>query len=188
MKKPTVKQLEYFFRQIEQGRINRKNLQDFLERADGMESFNITIPNEPHAELHAKLIELGNYDWVSEDITVANFPPDESQFGDFELIMVHLNVEATTEEVLADLKERNLEPAKIGHLLAFGAKYPEIQREFSIAALGSSWVCPYGHRRVPCLGGGDAERRLRLGWRDDLWYVSWRFLALRKLALGNLDS
>ncbi|MFC1618062.1 hypothetical protein ACFL2B_02160 [Patescibacteria group bacterium] len=191
MNKPKIKQLEEFWRQIGAGIITRENLQIFLEKKGNVqekmeraEIFHVTVPSQPLK----KIIADGNYSYANDYITSENFSLDESQIGDFELILVHLNRKATTDEVLAELKERNLEPAKIGHLLAFGADYPEIQREFPIAALGSSWVDPDGFRGVPYLEGNDAERGLSLGWRGHHWDDGWRFLALRKSALGSLDS
>ncbi|MFC1618057.1 hypothetical protein ACFL2B_02135 [Patescibacteria group bacterium] len=176
MKKPTVKQLEYFFRQIEEGKITREKLQIFLEKKERIETFKVTVLDEPLA----KLIAAGNYDYVSGNITSENFSLDESQIGDFDLELVHLSKYEETGEVLAELDARNLEPARIGHLLGFGTKYPEIQREFPILALGSSWVAPRGRRGVPVLEGRGAKRGLGLPWCGYCWDDGCRFLALRK--------
>lgn len=127
-----------------------------------------------------EMIAAGHYDWVNSNITAEHFPLDDSQFGDFKLVLVHLNRVATTPEVLAYMKERNLEPGKIGHLLGFGAKNPEIQREFPILALGSSWVDPGGGSGVPGLGSIAPDRVLLLHWNDDHWSDNCRFLALSK--------
>lgn len=127
-----------------------------------------------------ELIRLGNYDWVNSDITVEHFPLDNSQFGNFELVLVHLNRSVTSDEVLLYMDDHGLSPAKIGHLLAFGAKYPNVQREFPIIALGSSWVSPFGGRVVPYLDVRGSGRALRLLWPDSLWGDCCRFLALRK--------
>jgi len=130
----------------------------------------------------AKMIEAGKYGWFNDDITDKHFPLQGAGQHEVELVLVHLNQSATTKEVLEHLNREGLEPAKIEHLLAFGATYPELQRQFPIIALGSVWVDDDGGRRYPCLVSDGGLRELDLSWDDDddPWNVSCRFLALRK--------
>lgn len=174
--KPTIEQMTEFWQQVKVGRITRSNLQAFLESLEGIRVFDVSVAKGSLADL----IIAGHYDWVNDNITAEHFSLDESQFGGFKLVLVHLDQVASTDEVLAYLQENNLEPAKIGHLLGFGAKYPDIQREFPIIALGSSWVGPVGLRSVPYLDSDGAERSLRLAWGAYHWRDRCRFLALRK--------
>jgi hypothetical protein len=130
----------------------------------------------------ADMIKAGKYDWSNDDITDKRFSFQGTGQHEVELVMVHLNRSATTREVRQYMDEQGLEPAKIEHLLAFGATYPEIQREFPIIALGSSFVPVHGDRIYPylhCRGGG---RMLSLRWNDDdrPWVESCRFLAVGK--------
>ena len=71
-------------------------------------------------------------------------------------------------------------PATLQELCAFGEKYPDIQREFPVVALGSVYVSLYGRRGVPYLGSWGAGRGLGLFSRGDEWCPSDRFLAARK--------
>lgn len=130
----------------------------------------------------AEMIQFGKYGWVNDDINDRNFPIQRSGQHEVELALVHLNRDATTKEVLAHLDSNGLKAAGIEHLLAFGATYPEIQKEFPVVALGSAWVDDDGDRRYPCLDFDDDERELRLYWDDgDVhWLGHCRFLALRK--------
>jgi len=130
----------------------------------------------------AEMIKSGNYHWFNDNITAKNFPLEGNGKQEAELVMVHLNRDATTKEVLEYLKEQGLEPAKIEHLLAFGTSYPDVQREFPIAGLGSVWVDADGDRSYPWLDCNDSQRELSLDWNDGdfPWDDSWRFLALRK--------
>ncbi|MBU4315415.1 hypothetical protein KJ673_03345, partial [Patescibacteria group bacterium] len=73
-----------------------------------------------------------------------------------------------------------LRPGKIEELLAFGATYPEVQRQFPIICLGSSWVDRGGRRHAPFLSGYGSGRELRLGWCGSVWDGYCRFLAVRK--------
>lgn len=131
----------------------------------------------------AEMIKAGKYGWFNDDITAKNFTLEGSGQHEAELVLVHLNRDATTKEVREYLDEQGLAPAKIEHLLAFGAAYPELQREFPIAALGSSFVRGLGGRSCPCLCcRGVGGRGLDLTWHDgdSPWGGGWRFLALRK--------
>jgi len=128
------------------------------------------------------MVAAGKYDWINPEITAKHFPIKGKGTVETERVLVHLNRQATPKQVEEHLAAQDLEPARIEHLLAFGAANPELQREFPIIALGSSWVRPDGDRDVPCLGRYGSERALRLIWDDpdDLWRESCRFLALRK--------
>lgn len=88
----------------------------------------------------------------------------------------------TTKQVLDYMVSHGLVEAEVEHLLFFGAANPDIQREFPITALGSSFVFGDRHRYGPYLGCADDERRLGLYWYDDdsHWGGGWRFLAVCK--------
>lgn len=128
----------------------------------------------------ADMIKAGKYDWVNDDITAEHFPITGSGKVEVSFELVHLNKSTSSEEILLHMEKNNLRPATLAELLAFGAKYPEKQREFPIIALGSSWVYRDGDRCVPYLGRYDSKRRLVLGWFGSGWYDCWRFLTVRK--------
>lgn len=145
----------------------------------GEDQFTITIDYTRSLE---DMIAAGHYDWKNTDITSKNFPITGTGQAEVKLHLVHLNREATTAEVAARLDSLGFQSASIEHLLAFGEKYPDKQREFPIVALGSVWVSGYGDRYSPCLNGSGAERDLGLFWLDpdDRWDGSCRFLAVSK--------
>ncbi len=130
----------------------------------------------------ASMIKAGKYDWFNDHITDKHFSLEGEGQQEAELVLVHLDRDATTKEVREYMKEQGLEPAKIEHLLAFGTTYPELQRQFPIIALGSSFVDARGSRGCPCLDCGHDGRELNLDWNDDgdRWHDSCRFLAVRK--------
>jgi len=128
-------------------------------------------------------IAAGGYDCANADITEDNFPAERGGRADVGLELVHLDRIATTAKVEAELSRRGgLRPAAHMELLAFGERYPDVQRKFPVVALGSSWADPDGSLRVPCLDGDSGRRRLRLYWGHPgrSWYESCRFLAVRK--------
>jgi len=130
----------------------------------------------------AEMIQFGKYGWVNDDITDKHFPIQGAGTQEAELVLVHLNRDATTKEVLAHLDSNGLKAAGIEHLLAFGATYPEIQKEFPVIALGSAWVNDNGNRNYPYLNFNDDKRKLNLNWNDDdnHWNDNCRFLAVCK--------
>ena len=147
----------------------------------------------------ADMINAGKYDYANKDIVEKNFPiqrPSESeavtgggpfrtapaQNKNIELFLVHLNKVAKTSEVLAHMDKLGLRPARIEPLLALGEKFPNIQRDYLLVALGSVWVRSSGFRDVPGLYRDGSERDLGLGWGDTggSWRGACRFLAVSK--------
>jgi hypothetical protein len=148
----------------------------------------------------SEMIKLGQYDWVNDDI-IKHFTLQGLGKQAFDLVLVTVpeilewliaegqateeqiaEKWVTTRQVIAYLASHGLLAALIEHLLAFGATYPELQRQFLIIALGSSFVVDDGDRNYPCLNCDDGERRLNLRWNDDdrHWDETCRFLAVGK--------
>jgi len=127
-----------------------------------------------------EMIKAGGYDWTNDNITAERFPVKGEGAVERKLVFVHLDRDATTDEVLSEMKRRGLKPAAIEDLMAFGAKYPDEQREFPIIGLASSWVRAVGRRCFPYLDGDGGGRRLHLHWDWDVnrWGRDCRFLAL----------
>jgi hypothetical protein len=123
----------------------------------------------------AAMIKAGRYDRVNSDITEKHFPVTP---GDTDVVieLVHLNRDIFARDAFAELDRSGFRPATLPELLAFGAKYPEKQREFPIVALGSVWWCCIGDRYVPYV----CERNLNLNWFDRWWSARCRWAAVRK--------
>jgi hypothetical protein len=132
------------------------------------------------------MIAAGNYDGVDSDITSKRFPVTTTGIIQFEPKVFHFNhltsSDVAVAAIKADDRQHPWEPAKIEHLLSYGARNPEEQRQYSIIGLGSvSEVDRY--RCVPRLYAVHATRRLGLafGW----WNENCRFLAVRTLSSGS---
>jgi hypothetical protein len=95
-----------------------------------------------------------------------------------ELALVHLDMRVSTCEVLEYLNRQGLEPAKIEHLLAFGATYKEFQN-LDIVALGSP--SPIHTDRYPFLRRDYHGYWFKPvgGCGSPYWDPDWRFLAVR---------
>lgn len=130
----------------------------------------------------ADMVAEGRYDEVSPEVTQQNFPFDYMGKGPVDVILVEIPGEATYNKIFAEFDGQGLRPATIHELLALGAAYPELQRQFSIVAYGSTWASPRGYNLVPVLIGASEIRDLVLRWGnpDGKWPTGYRFLAVRK--------
>jgi len=132
-----------------------------------------------------EMVALGHYCTVDEDVTVESFPVDEKIKADVSMRLFYFHKGMPTDRVCilddgvkVQMDKEGWKPASIWHLLFFGAKYPKLQKKFTIIALGSSCM-----GKVPFLGWGGIEgdrRYLRLINSGYGWYSYCRFLAVRK--------
>jgi len=128
----------------------------------------------------AEMIEVGKYDWVNDSITAKHFPFTGEGMAELEVQLVHFKRRIESDDAIKKMDGMGLRPLALSELLAFGAKFPEVQREFPIIALGSVWRRRYGSRYVPVLWEYDRERDLDLGWFEGRWLGFYRFAAVRK--------
>jgi hypothetical protein len=178
----TTDQVAELLAQDKAGRITRENFQAFLRNPNGHASgkptqYSVIID---YAKSVEQMKSDGQYDWSNDNINGENFPITGEEVVETKLELVHLNKVASTKEVEAYLEENGFRPATLEELLAFGATFPDVQREYPVVALGSSWVHRYGFRDVPYLHRRGSERNLNLSWGDSLWFGICRFLAVRK--------
>lgn len=96
-----------------------------------------------------------------------------------EIELIKYDADMEYDDVITDLDARDLRPAMIEELCAFGASYPDVQRQFPIIALGSPQEDLVGDRRFPFLArrGGC---NLCLRWGTIERTANWRFAAVRK--------
>ncbi|MBU2109432.1 hypothetical protein KKB71_00515 [Patescibacteria group bacterium] len=139
--------------------------------------FTITI-NYDHSVKDS--IKAGKYDWENDDITEKHFPSQETGTMEVAIELFHFGKNMETDKVLAELDKKGYRPATLKELLALGEKHPDLQREFTIIALGSVWRAPDGSRRYACLDRDGFERYLYLYWLANRWRDICRFAAVRK--------
>lgn len=127
-----------------------------------------------------EMITAGRYDWKNDNITGKHFSVKGEGMADVEIQLVHFDCVMDSNEVIRELDKMGLRPATLPELLAFGAKFPEIQRQFPVVALGSVWRRLFGDRFVPFLYGYGDGRDLNLHVFEDGWRGYCRFAAVRK--------
>lgn len=133
-----------------------------------------------YAKSLADMVKAGKYDYASDNIVAKNFPIEGTGVVETELVLVHFDRDIGSDAAIKELEQMGLVPCKIEHLLALGAKHPDLQREYPIICLGSSWVGSGGDRDVPYLSDWRAGRRLDLDWFGSRWGRYCRFAAVRK--------
>ncbi len=195
-KRITTDQIGELVAQDKAGRVTRDDLDAFLKspshwRDDALPS--ATTPSNiktgddgyrfkiDYGLTVVQMVALGNYGWANPDITTENFPHD-SRLGEVEVTaeVIHFGKCMSTDAVLAELDSRRLRPATMAELLAFGAAFPEEQRNFPIVALGSVWTNPDGRRVVGGLGMEGSRRDLDFYCVGGDWNGNYRFLAVCK--------
>lgn len=151
-----------------------------MQKAWGLPSYSIIVD---YSQTIEQMVAAGKYNYVSPDINSKNFGQElaikKRAQEELSVVLLHLNREASSEEVLVEMERRGLRPATLAELLALGAKHPELQRKFTIVALGSSCVLN-GHRQVAYLWSNLSSRYLDLGYFDNRRSAHCRFLAVRK--------
>ncbi len=169
------------FRRVRERTLNpesvSRGLQDLIEGRFSNFSYPVTVNYDLSVE---DSVKAGKYDWTNSDISSKNFPSKRKGTAETEIILVHLNRPVESDEVIRELDKQVLSPAELPEGLAFGVKYPDIQREFPVIILGSVWRPPDGDRYCASLGGYSDERGLYLRWFDCRWLARCRFAAVRK--------
>ena len=137
-----------------------------------------------HRDNFAQRIQKLACNWLHPWITAENTPvvvDKKKGVEKKEVFVVHLNRSIGSDDAVAALAALDppLKPAVHEDLIAFGTDHKEVQREFPIVQLGSSWVHPDYGRVVSYLGRHDSDRVLSLRVWHGEWHAACRFLAVR---------
>jgi len=141
------------------------------------------FPIEVNYHLSLKdAIEQGKYNDVNPDI-LSNFTKPSDGIFSRELILVYFHSSISSEGIVRELAKMGLEPARIEHALAFGKKFPTVQKRFPIMFLGSQYTDIRNRRAAICLSGHSMARELCLRYSDTDWGGgSHHFAAIRSVS------
>lgn len=142
----------------------------------------ITLPVD-YGMLLDQMIGAGRYDWVTPNLNNENFPVQGEGVCWFEFDLVNPKRTISSSDILS-LLEKDSDPAnpwipaKIEHLLVFGAQFPELQLKNIILALGS--VAKIDRcLQVACLSKWNSERRIYTFNSEGSWFSGSCFLRIR---------
>lgn len=132
-------------------------------------------------------VKLGGYDYVEKGF-ISYAENSSKEFSDRSkekmnvvVELIHFNNSISRVEILHKLDKMGYRSAGLRELLAFGAQYPEIQREVAIVSLlgsvGERW---FENLFIPCLYSDGSRRCLNLRSNERNWHASFRFAAVRK--------
>jgi hypothetical protein len=127
------------------------------------------------------MIAAGKYDWVNPGITPGKFPIEGTGKKTFRTKLFDFGRPISPDDAAAAMKREDFTPATHVQGLAFGATFPEEQRNYRIACLGSS-AKVRGNRRVVYLAGEGDERSLNLYDWHGYWLGYWRFLGVQEVS------
>ncbi len=124
-------------------------------------------------------VRVGSYDYVDKFIPLEDFPIEKKGKEELVVELIYLDSWLSTEEALKEIDRIGYRPVNFMELLAFGARYPEVQREFTVVALGSMYKLPNSHYAWPTLHWAIDENRWLCG-SGDPWYPESRFAVVCK--------
>ena len=130
-----------------------------------------------------KSISDGKYDLKNSAITPKNFPVSLKMIGkkvEVSVKLFHFDRGINCLDAISEMDKAGYRPATLMELLALGSLYPELQRRFSIIALGSVWSDEHGRNFVPLLQMFGSKRHLELIWNGCVWTIHYCFLGVCK--------
>lgn len=173
--KPTFGQLEHFFRLVAEGKVTLENFQPFLESPDYCFEHCGFPVSVDYSKSLAEMIDAATNsmrNWgVHPNVTAEHYEVEGKGKVDFNLRLVYIE-SPTTEEAERFLATKGLGPARVEHLIAFGARYPEVHKHLEVLALG-------GRRSRFC----DVAYLSRDGGAPTLMSIHWDHLYGRWVAI-----
>ena len=134
-----------------------------------------------------EMVKAGKYDRKNSGIISKHFSIDRGGVSKVEIKLIQFSRTLTSREVFDELFEMGFRFANLSELLAFGAAYPDVQREFEILALGSVWKSWRNKGDIAYLGISEGKRALNLYWFGGKWSAGMYFAAVRlKYKKGGL--
>lgn len=148
--------------------------QNFCNKIDLVFDYNQSIVD---------LILENNFDIV--DLRASEiYMPQESGFSRqiflAKTFFYHFDKKMTSQEVLNIMQEDGREPANSLELLSLSKKFPSLQKEFPIVALGHAFLDSLERLSVCNLFARNYKRELRVVNFNSLWPENYRFMALDK--------
>lgn len=149
----------------------------FQSGSSSISVFSITLDGLFKA---SELVKQGKYDSSNDWITDERFPIKKHVPLDRTIELFEFDHDPSEDEVLEELKRRDLERPTYEDALYFGIKHPEEQRKRPIVFLHEPVRGPHGDLDVLVLHGSAGLRLLDLRWFGRRWPRRDVFAGVRK--------
>lgn len=140
-----------------------------------MNTFQLSVNYEMKLE---RAIIFGQYDWINPNLISKGFQTNQKGRAIVLAELIHFNRAIDQKEVIEEIN-KEYRPADIRELLAFGERYPRMQKKFPIVSLGSLLKDQNDFFHVPYLHGYGSERYLGIHCVTDTWREMYRFLVIK---------
>ena len=180
---PTPAQFKEFFAQVENKRITKERLQEFLRGKPVVED--VVRLFVDYDKLFQHMMDDNHFGYVHEDITEKNFPINRRSNGEKEMKvfstqdLVGETRAVYSTEVISALNEKGYREAELPEALTYAKANLEESRRHPVVILGSVLRDRYDDRRVPYLWSS-AKQGLGLNHYNGWWGAGVCFLAIRR--------
>lgn len=142
-----------------------------------VKEINLTVD---YSQSLAEMITAGNYDWKNSVISEKYFAVTRELTAKRILLLAKLfcfSYHISSDGVISEMNKNKVRSATLPELLALGANYPELQRQFEIIALGSIFY-RIGGSIVPGLYFDGVKRKLSIDLYNNAWHHQTCFLGI----------
>lgn len=129
----------------------------------------------------SEMITAGNYDWKNSVVNEKYFTVTKQLTAKRVVLLASLfcfSYHISSDEVINEMYKIKFKTAALPELLALGANYPELQRQFTIIALGSIFY-RIGGNIVPGLYSDGIKRKLSIDLYNNSWHSQTCFLGIK---------
>lgn len=144
------------------------------------EEFSLTIDYSLSLE---QMLGAGRYAWADSEINDVHFPIPEDLLGQRITVTAKLfdfKPGTSNDDIILEMEQQGFNSSPLPGLLSLGAKYPDLQRENAITALGSIWSSSGNQSLIPIIMMMDGRREIGLNWYGYKWIRDCLFLGIRK--------
>lgn len=142
----------------------------------GEQKFIVSVDYDQTIE---QMVETGKYAWANTDVYKCQLEGDG--VVRYECKLFHYR-RRYSKKMIEKMMSVGWEPAKVEHLLSFGATYPNVQTEHSIVALGSVTKIADSGRVLHLDYNGHKERGIHASGLDVVMREDYRYLGVRKIS------
>lgn len=169
MAKPTSRQMQEFWAQVEKGRVTTINFQEFITDPEWKSIFEVFDEtyrvNVDYTKSVQAMLELAKFDSIYKNLTFDDVKVEGKGQKKIKVRIISLKGATEIQTLKEKLRERKMRLATFEELLTLAASHPDLQRKFSIASIGTTIEClqlDRNHTAFPSIMGRQDIRWLSI--------------------------